>query len=61
MSVTGDEFYFATNAIRGLVSAPSQAPENLCDATILEYFKSLDSVQRKVFMYNFLEILSESA
>ena len=61
MSVTGDEFYSATDGIRGLDSVPSQTSENLCDAAILEYFKSLDAAQRKVFMYNFLEILSESA
>lgn len=61
MSVTGDEFYSATDKIRGLDSVPSQAPENLCEAAIVEYFKSLDSVQRNAFMYRFIEILSESA
>ena len=61
MSVTGNEFYSATDGIRGLDFAPSQTSENLCDAAILNYFKTLDATQRKIFMYNFLEILSESA
>lgn len=61
MSVTGEEFLKTTKAIRGLAPVPSKAPENLCDAEILAYFKSLDATQRKAFMLNLMDIQYESA
>lgn len=61
MSVTGEEFYSATKAIRGLAPVPSKAPENLCEAEIYEYFKTLDAAKRKTFMLNLMDIQYESA
>ena len=61
MSVTGEEFYNATKEIRGLGPVPSKAPENPCNAEILEYFKSLDAAQRNAFLYSLMEIQCKSA
>ena len=61
MSVTSEEFYSATKAIRGLTPVPNKAPENLCDDEIFAYFKSLDATQRKAFMHNLMDIQYESA
>ena len=61
MSITSEEFYRDTKGIRGLAPMPSKAPENLCDAEIFAYFKSLDAAQRKAFMLNLMDIQYESA
>lgn len=61
MSVTGEEFYSATKEIRGLAPMPSKAPENLSEAEIFAYFKTLDAAQRKSFMHNLMDIQYESA
>jgi integrase len=61
MSVTGEEFYRDTKAIRGLAPMPSKAPQNICDDEIFAYFKSLDATQRKAFMHNLMDIQYESA